>query len=161
MSMNPGATTNPIGAIESEMILLEAVRGDRVDPYFAYRLGVLGKLVARICSPLERADSTYRNLYYADVDKKIENVPIDSTSRRVVDPQVYLPQVSRSAADRADVIVEDYKTGLGFGGVAQASLSEDASRLRQEMLQLKDTLDQAQAENKRLAALLKKTRKKT
>ena len=124
----PGAITNPMGAIESEMILLESVRSDRVDPYYAYRLGVLGKLVARICSPLESADSTFRNLYYADVDKKIENVPIDSTTRRIVDPQVYLPQLRRSALDRQAIIIEDYKSGLGFSGVARASLPEDASR---------------------------------
>ena len=67
----PTAGHDPITAIESEMYLLQAVRGDRVDPYLAYRLGVLGKLTAQLSSPVSEARSTYRTLYDADAEKHI------------------------------------------------------------------------------------------
>ncbi|MGC9054451.1 MAG: hypothetical protein ACP5KS_11255, partial [Candidatus Hydrogenedens sp.] len=41
----PTAKTNLIQAIESEMNLLIAVKPKRIDPYYAFRLGVLGKLI--------------------------------------------------------------------------------------------------------------------
>src|SRR5688500_15464358 len=61
----PELPDNPVPAIEAEMYLLQAVRGERVDPYFAYRLGILGKLVAEATAPLRAVSATYRNLYYS------------------------------------------------------------------------------------------------
>ncbi len=43
---------DPTAAIESEMYLLETAQSGRVDPYFAFRLGTLGKLVAEAVSPM-------------------------------------------------------------------------------------------------------------
>ena len=40
-----------IRAIETQMVLLQAVRGSSIDAYYAFRLGVLGKLVARRHDP--------------------------------------------------------------------------------------------------------------
>jgi len=124
----PGADVNPMNAIESEMYLLQAVRGSRVDPYYAYRLGVLGALVAEITSPMYGTNPTYRNLYYADVEANIDQVTLQSKRRVPVDPASYLPEVTSEAGVRADLIVIDYKSGLGFKGVAGTALSEDASR---------------------------------
>ncbi|MBN2308988.1 MAG: hypothetical protein JXR94_08465 [Candidatus Hydrogenedentes bacterium] len=124
----PGASDNPISAIESEMYLLQAVRGDRVDPYFAYRLGVLGKLVAMLSAPLSDESPTYRNLYYADVENNIDRIPLTPTERQVIDPITYLPRIQRQAALRKEVILKEYQAGIGFKGAASQSLAEDASR---------------------------------
>jgi len=68
------------------------------------------------------------------------------------------------AIDQADQALyaskEDGRNRTTYYDDVKDRLSEDATRLRQEMLQLKDTLDQVHAENKRLAALVKKTKKK-
>ncbi len=124
----PGADMNPVNAIESEMYLLEAVRGSRVDPYFAYRLGALGSLVAEVTTPLHDANPTYRNLYYADVEANINQATLQSKPRVSVDPASYFAEAVGKARDRADLIVSDYKAGIGFKGVAGTALSEDASR---------------------------------
>lgn len=124
----PAADADPKGAIESEMYLLQAVRGQRIDPYFAFRLGVVGKLVAGLTSPLANAEPTYRSLYFTDVDANVDRIQVTKEPRHVVDPDVYLPAIERAASAREDVILQDYKTGLGFRGVASQSLPEDASR---------------------------------
>ena len=38
MDLNPLFEIDAVGAIQREMFLLQAVRGERVDPYYAYRL---------------------------------------------------------------------------------------------------------------------------
>lgn len=124
----PGFETNPVKAVEAEMYLLQAVRGDRIDPYFAYRLGAIGKLVARTTAPMIGRKPTYRDLYYADVDDHIDQVTLKPFRRTTVDPKDYFSRALHAASVR-DVIYEtDYKEGLGFKGTAKASLSEDASR---------------------------------
>ncbi len=124
----PDATKDPLRAIQDEMALLQTVRGSSIDPYMAYRLGVLGKLVARITSPMLTADPRYRNLYYADVENAIANCPLKSSPRRDVDPAVYFAGVQHEAAVRTDVIEKEYQAGVGFRGVAGQSLSQDVSR---------------------------------
>jgi len=122
------ADVNPLNAIETQMYLLQAVRGSRVDPYFAYRLGVLGKLVAEVTSPLYGADPTYEAQYHTDVDANIDNVRFQSRRRITVAPAAYFADVISDAQLREDLISEDYKAGVGFAGVAGSALSEDASR---------------------------------
>lgn len=124
----PGGDVNPLNSIESQMYLLQAVRGSRVDPYFAYRLGVLGSLVADVTAPMYEADPTYRERYHADVDANIEQVPFQSKTRVKVAPSAYFNDVIADARAREDLIIEDYKAGVGFAGVAGTALSEDASR---------------------------------
>jgi tetratricopeptide (TPR) repeat protein len=124
----PLAQTDPIGAIENEMYLLQAIRGDRVDPYFAYRLGVLGQLVASVTAPLASRGPTYRNLYYADVENNIQKAVLRASQRRIVQADATLPVVQRSAAEHDSLIIRDYQSGLGYDGIASGALSSDASR---------------------------------
>ncbi|MBX7254884.1 MAG: hypothetical protein K1Y02_00890 [Candidatus Hydrogenedentes bacterium] len=126
--INPLAEADPIGAIESEMYLLQSVRGKRIDPYFAYRLGALGALVSRVTTPLAESNPTYRDLYYSDVDQGIEKARLDTRKRATVDPATYFSSLRSAIAKNEVLILNDYKSGLGFKGVAGASLSEDASR---------------------------------
>ncbi|NIA12707.1 MAG: hypothetical protein GWP08_01410 [Nitrospiraceae bacterium] len=124
----PGLDTGRLRAIESEMSLLRAVRGRMIDPYFAYRLGMLGRLVAAYSAPLALDSSVYRDRYYADVAANIRQVPLKLERRRLVDPAPYFERMRRMADTRGDLIVQDYRDGLGFAGVARAALSDDYSR---------------------------------
>jgi len=124
----PGAGANLEEAIESQMFLLQAIHSERIDPYMAYRLGLLGKLVAQYTAPLAEADPAIRNLYYADVEKNIQSIRLSGSPRRVVDTELYLPTARRQAQARQDLIVRDYREGIGFAGVAKGSLSQEASR---------------------------------
>lgn len=124
----PSLDLDPVSALEPEVNLLQAVRSDRVDPYFAYRLGVLGKLVTEATSPMRSVDPTYRNLYFADVDRRIESVTLKMGPRQVVDPKAYFPLLIEQANVHNDAIRSDYQAALGFGGLAGSLLAEDASR---------------------------------
>ena len=72
--LTPIAATDPVGAIESQMYLLQSVGGGRVDPYFAYRLGVLGMLVAEATAPFDRP------------------TPIDAINAALIDNIFYQPK---------------------------------------------------------------------
>lgn len=124
----PGAASDPVSAIESQMYLLQAVRGEGVTPYFAYRLGVLGKVVAQATAPLANAPAIYRERYYADADQNIDETFLEVSARKFVDPSLYVTRVMREAQARQDVILKDYQEGAGFNGVARAALPEDANR---------------------------------
>jgi tetratricopeptide (TPR) repeat protein len=124
----PLAATTPVAAIESEMYVLQSVRGRRVDPYFAYRLGVLGALVAQATAPLAEASPAYRDLYYADVEANIERTQLRPARRATVDPATYFAEVRAAANQRQELIISEYKSGVGFNGVAGKAISEDASR---------------------------------
>jgi hypothetical protein len=67
------------------------------------------------------------------------------------------------AIDQADQALyaskEDGRNRTTYFADVKDRLSEDASRLRQELLQIRDELGKSHAENKRLAEQLKKTRK--
>jgi tetratricopeptide (TPR) repeat protein len=126
-SLIPDATTNPLAAIESEMYLLQAVRGDRVDPYLAYRLGVLGKLVAQATAPLLKEKSAIRGQYDADADRAVDRATITPRDRQLVDPPAYFALAQRQAAARQELVVKEYQSGLGFSGVAAQALSDDVS----------------------------------
>ncbi|HRK35848.1 MAG TPA: hypothetical protein PLJ47_14720, partial [Candidatus Hydrogenedentes bacterium] len=128
VALIPVAAGNPLGAIEGEMYLLQAVSGGRVDPYFAYRLGVLGNLVAQVTAPLADSDPTVRDVYYSDVESVIEKVQLRPAKRAQVDPGSYLLEVRAEADERRELILTDYRAGLGFKGTAGAAVSEDASR---------------------------------
>lgn len=127
-SLFPDATKDPIRTIQDEMALLQNVREVTLDPYLAYRMGALGKLVARITAPMMTADPRYRTLYYADIENNIGNANLKSSPRREVDPPVYFVAVQREAAARSDVIEREYQAGIGFRGVAGQALGQDISR---------------------------------
>lgn len=119
---------DPVGAIQREMVLLEALRGDRIDPYYAYRLGALGKLVASATAPLANASPTVRERYYADVDQSIDGVDLQMAQRKIVDPRPYFSRLRDLAASNENTIAVDYQGGVGFTGFARSSLAQDASR---------------------------------
>lgn len=124
----PNFGVDPVGTIEREMHLLQSVRSDRVDPYYAFRLGVLGKLVAQATAPLANGTPAYRKMYYADVDKHIERMQMRVSKRSIVDPPAYFATVIQAARSQQATIEKDYQSGGGFNGVARASLAIDASR---------------------------------
>ena len=125
----PGLATGKVRAIENEMHLLAAVRaGGGVAPYYAYRLGALGRLVAEITAPLADEPTVYRERYYADVAANFRQVPLKLSQRKLVDPLPYFERVKGQANSRRDLILRDYQEGIGFTGVARAALSDDYSR---------------------------------
>lgn len=128
LEMFPNFTVDPISTIEREMDLLQSVKGSRVDPYYAFRLGVLGKLVSQVTAPLANASPVYRDLYFADVDKHIQRTKMRQSKRRHVDPQAYFARAIQAARAREVTIEKDYQSGIGYSGLARAALPEDASR---------------------------------
>jgi len=127
-ALYPAFEDSPVRAIEAEMDLMRRVRGDSIDPYYAFRLGVLAKLVSNLTAPLSQARPTYRNLYYADAEESITGVALRPQDRQLVDPRVYFDDRIAAANINNDVIVKDYESGVGFGGMAKASLANDVSR---------------------------------
>lgn len=125
---HPNFDADPVAAIEAEMLLLQTMRGERVDAYFVYRMGILGKMVAHATAPLREAPARYRNSYYDDADGAIDNLALRPVRRDLVEPRTYFPALLRAAAARDDVIREEYDAGIRFQGVARSSLSEDVSR---------------------------------
>jgi len=126
-ALYPDLASSAVNAIESEMYLLQAVRGDRVDPYFAFRLGVLGKLVASTTAPLHDAKPTYRNLYYADVEGNI-TTELQESERRRVSPREYFASLQAEIRQNDELILSEYESGVGFEGVARNTLPTAASR---------------------------------
>ena len=124
----PGWEANPTVSLQTQMDLLQAMRAERIDPYYAFRLGVLGKMAARLSAPLADARPAYRDLYYADAEVNITRVRWSPKERRVVDPLTYFAEARADADRNADVILKDYQEGVGFRGTAQLSFADDASR---------------------------------
>ncbi|MFO7776544.1 MAG: hypothetical protein R6W89_12175 [Candidatus Hydrogenedentota bacterium] len=124
----PEARESVVRAIESQMYLLQAVRGDRVDPYLAYRLGVLGNLVARATAPLQGASAALREQYYEDVDNHIAQATIRPRSRQQVEPRAYFAEKRREAQVNDVALQNHYRTAGGFEGVPRDTLSENANR---------------------------------
>lgn len=125
---HPGFRSNPAGAIESEMRLLRQVRGDRVDAYFAYRLGMLGKMIAIATAPMRDTNPAYRETYYNDVDQRIQGVSLRPSRRAFTDPRAYLDAVMAEANANNDAIARSYQTGAGFSEIASMALPEDITR---------------------------------
>jgi len=126
--IHPTFDADPMRAVETELRLLSAVRGQSVDPYFAYRLGLLGALISQITAPLSGEPSIYRTEYYDDVDQNLQQVPLKTGQRKNVDVVPYLERVQSLANVRRDLLLKDYQAGIGFLGVARSSLAEEASR---------------------------------
>lgn len=124
----PDLEVNPIGAIESEMYLLRAVQSGNIDAYFAYRLGMLAKVVVNLTAPLTQSDPNYADLYYADVEERINKLSVKPAPRSPVEPRAYFARRTAEANVNSALIVEQYKNGIGFDGVAATTLEQDASR---------------------------------
>ena len=124
----PDLADNPLHAVESEMALLAAMRQSRVDAYYAYRMGVLGKVVAMITSPMRGAQVTQRNKYNEDTDAAINGVQLRQAQRKEVDPRTYFERVLLETKASDDMILKQYQDGVGFKGIAASTFPADASR---------------------------------
>ena len=128
-AMYPNFDIDPVGTISTEISLLKSMMGDRIDPYFAYRLGALGTLVAEATAPLAEAPAPVQAQYYGDVDGYIGRAKIDPRNdRHQVDPSAYFSRLRTIAQAQDETIILEYRTGLGFEGLAKAAISQDASR---------------------------------
>ncbi len=127
-NLMPGWDSNPLISLQAQMDLLQAMRGERIDPYYAFRLGVLGKMAARLSAPLSQSSPVYRDLYYADAEVNITRVRWKLEKRRIVEPMTYFAEAQALADRNADVILKDYQEGVGFRGTASLSFADDASR---------------------------------
>ncbi len=123
----PLYAVDPVGAIQREMVLLQTMKSSRIDPYYAFRLGVLGRMVASATAPLSHG-STTQGRYYADVDNAIARTNLTPAARKFVDPRAYFSLMQSQAASNERTIELEYQAGVGFNGIARASLSQDASR---------------------------------
>lgn len=124
----PALATGQMAGIQSEVALLQAVRGERVDPYYAHRLGALGKLIARATAPMADAPTVYRNLYYADVENALTRAALETRARRIVDIPAYLPPLMSEAAQNDATIEREYQSGIGFKGIAGTAFTRDVNR---------------------------------
>ncbi len=123
----PQSDIDPLSAIQREMYLLQGVRTDRIDPYFAYRLGALGKVIVKYVAPLSTGNRSVRAQYYADVEKSIQGVDLQNRDRNIVDPRAYFAVMTRESWSQDPTIVVDYQSGLGFNGIARSGLSGAAT----------------------------------
>ena len=126
--IHPSFEIDSVGAIQREMLLLQSVRGDRIGPYYVYRLGLLGKLVVQASAPLAHADPGVREQYYGDVERGIDGVDLEVADRKLVDPRAYFSMVTSKAWENDQTIIIDYQGGVGFRGFARSALPLDASR---------------------------------
>lgn len=127
-TLHPGYSSNPLMAIENEVYLLQSVRGDRVDAYLAYRLGILGKMVANVTAPMQNAPTSLQDQYYNDVDQHIQQVQLKLSPRKRVEVRTYLPIQMTAASANDAVFQSEYAEGQGFDGLAGALIAEDTSR---------------------------------
>jgi tetratricopeptide (TPR) repeat protein len=109
---------NPVLAVHGEVQLLQAVRGDLVDPYLVFRLGALGRLVAQISAPMATAKPLYRDQFDGDVGQRIGKVALKPAPSEIVDPLTFLRQIKAEASSQNTLIQKDYQTGVGFKGIS-------------------------------------------
>ncbi len=124
----PDIENDPVRAIENEMALLSAVRGKRMDAYFAWRLGALGKLISRATAPMSTADPALRSQYYNDVEQVADMGSLKPEPRKIIKNINELERISREANIGNDLIGGEYQSGAGFRGTAAARLGIDISR---------------------------------
>lgn len=126
-AMYPQFAIDPVSAIQREMYLLQSVKDSKLDPYFAFRLGALGKMVVETMAPLPQARRSVRNQYFADVETRIGQIKLINQTRTVVDPRPYFRFMTDKTTASDDTIQVDYRSGIGFNGLARASLNKTAS----------------------------------
>lgn len=124
----PDAQTDSLRAIENEMALLTAARGEVIDAYFAWRLGALGKLVSRVTAPMTTAASDLRMQYYNDAEQAVDAGTLKAEPRTAVDSMARLERIIREANVSNDMIESDYKTGRGFRASGASQMPADVSR---------------------------------
>lgn len=123
----PDFKTRAVAAIDSEAVLLQSVRSASLDPYMAFRVGVLGVMIVRASAPFSDKPGAFRDVYYADVDGSINGIQIKTVKRQDGSPSDRLRALRQQFAGREGSIRQDYSTGQGFGGIAKATLDEQAN----------------------------------
>lgn len=124
----PDMATNPLRAIETEMALLTAARGARLDGYYAWRLGALGKLVSRVTAPMSTADPVVRGQYYDDAERALDAGSLKPEPRKKIETIAHLERIAQEANSGNDLIAGEYQAGTGFRGTAGTRLGLDISR---------------------------------
>ncbi|MFO7975417.1 MAG: hypothetical protein R6V12_12375 [Candidatus Hydrogenedentota bacterium] len=124
----PNADIQPVRAILTQMQLLQTVREAGIDPYFAFRLGAVGKVTANVTAPMQTANPVYRKMYYDDIDQNITKTGLDIQPREMVDSAEYFARLTPLIEARQALLERDYRAGVGFEGAAKASYGEDISR---------------------------------
>jgi tetratricopeptide (TPR) repeat protein len=120
---------DPILAVDAEIDLLRAAKVSGFSPYLAYRLGVLGQLVAAMNQPFfavpgSKSDRRLKERYEADAESFASGIPYESANREyVVDVRSYFDQRREYLKDAEALIASDYKSGAGFTGYAKRSLN--------------------------------------
>ncbi|MCX8065475.1 MAG: hypothetical protein N3G21_09940 [Candidatus Hydrogenedentes bacterium] len=123
----PLSKADKIQAIESEINLLTHTKTKKIDAYFAFRLGVLGKLIAQFTSPLQNADKTIQTLYNMDVETKIDKINLKINPRQIVNPATYFGILQRQILSRDIILEQEYKNNIGYSGTASTTLPECVS----------------------------------
>lgn len=136
----PDLAQTPSRAVESEMYLLHAAGRNGFDTYYAYRLGILGKMVLTAASPMSAAPPMFRNRYETDVDVNIDKLRIQTSKRNAVEPRSYFADLAIRTSSRDELIMKDYQSGIGFDGVARTSLPGDAGRAVDTLADVWNTL---------------------
>lgn len=124
----PDLAVDPKRAIENEMALLSAVRRPTMDAYYAYRLGLLGRIIAGMTAPMQDAADAERSQYFADVDRALDTGALQPAPRRVFETLELFERVVREANSANDLIQSEYRSGVRFKGAASSRLAADVSR---------------------------------
>ena len=127
-ALYPDLIADPLRAIENEMALLTAARGAKIDSYYAFRLGALGKMVSQYVSPMYTSEPNQRSQYYNDAEGSVNAGSLKPAPRKIFETMQALERVMREANANNDLIENDYKTGRGFRASAHARLADDLSR---------------------------------
>ena len=121
---------DPVLTVSSEIELLRTAKAGGVSSYFAYRMGVLGQLVAAMNQPFftvpgsERVPSL-RERYEADAEVfSATGISYEASERRyLLDVRTYFEQQRGYLEDAETLIASEYDTGAGFRGYGKRSLS--------------------------------------
>ncbi|HDP33731.1 MAG TPA: hypothetical protein ENN29_01325 [Candidatus Hydrogenedentes bacterium] len=124
----PDLVMDPLRAIENELALLTAARRPKLDAYYAFRLGTLGKVTASVTAPMSKADAVSREKYYDDADQAVDLGALAPAPRRVFDTMKHFERIIREANASNDLITSEYQSGIGFRGAATSRLATDVSR---------------------------------
>lgn len=124
----PDLASDPMRILENEMALLTAVRRSKLDAYYAYRLGTLGRVVSSLTAPMREADPAERDQYYADADAAVDSGALKPAPRKIYETLGPLERVMREANVADDLIQTEYRSGVGFKGAAASRLAADVSR---------------------------------
>ncbi len=120
---------DPILAVDAEIDLLRAAKASGFSPYLAYRMGVLGQLVAAMNQPFftvpgSKSDHQFKERYQMDAESFASGIPYESAKREyVVDVRSYFDRRRDYLTDAEALISSDYSSGVGFKGYARRSLN--------------------------------------